>query len=95
MKVKITESNNQKNVSGKEKLVNCKGCNRELGIFFITEKPSPLCKRKITCPCGDSSFVVKTETVCFIIPNEKLCIESFKIENDVNIAVMKEIKNGD
>lgn len=94
MKVNISESNNYKNVSGKEKSINCKGCGKNLGILFITDKVSQLIKRKFVCPCGDSSFVIKTENVCMIIPNEELCIQSFKVDDGVNIAVMKEIKNG-
>lgn len=90
MKVNIQESSVDKTVKGEEKQVKCKGCNRELGILFITAKPSTSIKRKFICPCGDSSFVIKSESIVYFIPDEKLDYESFSLDCGTNIAKMKE-----
>jgi hypothetical protein len=90
MKVNIQESSVDKTVKGEEKQIKCKGCNKELGILFTTTKPSKPIKRKFVCPCGDSSFVIKSESIVYFVPDEKLDYESFSLEDGTNIAKMKE-----
>lgn len=96
MKVNIKEASIDKSLDGEEKQVKCKGCNRELGIMFITNKPllrngkAFSMKRKFECPCGDSSFIIKSENVIYFIPDEKLEYETFSLDCGTNVAKMKE-----
>lgn len=90
MKVNINQSDKSESINGEEKQVTCKGCHKILGSLFISEKPSAPIKRKFVCPCGESSFVIKSDKVAFFIPSEKLNYESFKVDDGVNIAIMKE-----
>lgn len=98
MKVNIKEASIDKSLDGEEKQVKCKGCNRELGILFITSKPilrrgKPFSmKSKFLCPCGDSSFAFISEYVTYLVPDELLEYESFALDCGTNVAKMKEKK---
>lgn len=98
MEVSISENEQSSSVKGEERQVKCKGCNRELGILFITPKPllrngkSFSMKSKFICPCGDSSFAFISENVNYFIPDELLEYESFALDCGTNVAKMKEKK---
>lgn len=98
MEISIADNDAKTAISGEEKQVKCKGCNRELGILFITSKPilrrgKPFSmKSKFLCPCGDSSFAFISEYVTYLVPDELLEYESFALDCGTNVAKMKEKK---
>ena len=98
MEVSIKDSEESSSIKGEEKRVKCKGCNRELGILFITTKPllrsgKPFSmKSKFICPCGDSSFAFIVENISYLVPDELLEYESFALDCGTNVAKMKEKK---
>ena len=99
MQVTIYESdendaNEKSSVTGTEIVVKCK-CGNELGILLISQTKLPqrafnCVKKKFYCPCGDSSFVYKSETETYFIPNDKYDYGSFGMEGECAIARLKD-----
>lgn len=78
-------------VTGEEIPIVCKGCNSTLGILLVsTKKLANNIKRKqFGCPCGDCSFIIKSETESFLLIDDKLEYDSFSLQRDGFIAIAK------
>jgi len=85
------DSPNERTISVKESPIKCKGCEKDLGVLLVSDKPvkSGLSKKRFDCPCGDSSFIMKTSTESFILLNEELEYDNFFLERDTMISVAK------